>query len=400
MNSGTQPFEQVTQMVTDDGPSKTIDYLINRFRQEEKYFELFEMLKIQIRHDLELPLMLDEQQPALDDEKNQLMEDRLLKACREVGSALVRKGRLQDGWMYLQPIGDRAYLRQLFEAVQVDDENADVLIDICLGQGIAPEIGYQLVLSNHGTCNAITVFDSQCAALPHPDRSRLAEMLVKHIYDELSENVLRHISENEQEPPSEGGLAEWIASRDWLFSSGGHHMDVTHLASAVRIGRFSTETTILEKCHELCQYGSQLADDFQFESSPPFENTYQDHRIFYETLLGINVDKGLQHFQNKAFAEPIEQVGTGPVEFYVDLLVRINKRHDALTIAINHLADAEPLMGIAPRVFEIAQSNQDYQLLMEHFKTRDDLMGYSLCALQSTLHVQESSSPPSSGSQS
>ena len=47
MNSGTQPFEQVNQMATDEGPSKTIDYLVNRFRQEEKYFELFEMLKIQ-----------------------------------------------------------------------------------------------------------------------------------------------------------------------------------------------------------------------------------------------------------------------------------------------------------------------------------------------------------------
>ena len=167
-------------------------------------------------------------------------------------------------------------------------------------------------------------------------------------------------------------------------------MDVTHLASAVRIGRFSANPESFQRCHELCQYGAKLADDFQFESPPPFENTYLDHRIFFEVLLGINIEDGVQHFRNKAFSEPIETAGTGPVESYVDLLVRAGKNREALKVAIEHLADAEPLLGIAPRVFEMAQSAQDYQLLMEHFLAKGDLMGYAICALQSQSSDGES----------
>ena len=173
-------------------------------------------------------------------------------------------------------------------------------------------------------------------------------MLVHHIYDELCENVLRHIAENETAAPTDGTLADWIATRDWLFSSGGHHMDVTHLASAVRIGRFSANPESFQRCHELCQYGAKLADDFQFESPPPFENTYLDHRIFFEVLLGINIEDGVQHFRNKAFSEPIETAGTGPVESYVDLLVRAGKNREALKVAIEHLADAEPYWELHP----------------------------------------------------
>ena len=144
MNSGTDPFDQVIQIATDEGRSQAIAFLVDRFRSEKNFFELFEMLKIQIRHDLGLPIMHGEQHEKLDEKKNRLLEDRLLEACREVGSALVRQGRLQDGWMYLQPIGDRQYLRQLFESVKINEENTDLLIDICLGQGIAARIGLRL----------------------------------------------------------------------------------------------------------------------------------------------------------------------------------------------------------------------------------------------------------------
>ncbi|MCH2182861.1 MAG: hypothetical protein MK108_12725 [Mariniblastus sp.] len=391
MNPGTDPFEQVMQIVTEEGQSQAIAFLVEHFRNEQRFFELFEMLKIQIRHDLDLPLWHSESQESLNENKNRLLEDRLLEACREVGSALVGQGRLQDGWMYLQPLGDRTYLKELFESVEITEDNSDVMIDICLGQGIAPELGYGLVLSDHGTCNAITVFDSQCVALPPQERSRLAEMLVQHIYDELSENVHRHIEENESSGPADGKLADWISSRDWLFSSGGHHMDVTHLASAVRIGRFAVGPAALQSCHELCLYGAQLAEDFQFESPAPFENTYLDHRIYYESLLGTNVEAGAEHFREKAFAEPIEQVGPGPIETYVDLLVRLGKNREALETTIEHLTDTEHLMGIAPQLFEMAADDQDYQRLQEHFRAEGDLMRYGLCTLQSQSSAKESS---------
>ena len=383
MNPNNDPFEQVKQIATDEGSPQAIAFLVEYFRHEQRFFELFEMLKIQIRHELHLPLWHSEQQENLDEDKNRLLEERLLDACREVGSALVGQGQLQDGWMYLQPLSDRDYLKRLFESVEITEDNSDVMIDICLGQGIAPELGYRLVLSDHGTCNAITVFDSQCVALPHKERSRLAEMLVQHVYDELSENVYRHIEENESAGPAEGSLADWIASRDWLFASGGHHLDVTHLASAVRIGRFSKQASALQSCYELCLYGAQLADDFKFASPAPFENTYLDHRLFYQALLGKGVEEGTEHFRAKAFAQPIDQAGPEPMETYVDLLVRVGKNGEALEITLQHLSHAEHVMGIAPQPFEIARNAEDYQKLREHFRAEGDLMRYGICTLQS-----------------
>ena len=391
MTSDSDPFDQITSIASDQGPSTAISFLADRFRDEHRYPELFEILKIKIRQELGLPILFSDQTSDLSKEKNRLLEEGLLEACREVGSALVQRGQLHDGWMYLQPIGDQPYLKKLFESVEANEDNTDILIDICLGQGVAPEVGYGLILSAHGTCNSITVFDTQCVALPNESRSRLAAMLINHIYSELSENVLRHIEENENAIPTSGGLGQWLDSRDWMFSAGGHHMDVTHLASAVRIGRFCTDSQAIQRCHELCQYGAKLSEDFQFESQVPFENTYLDHGIYFETLLGNNLEAGLEHFRVKAFSEPLETVGTAPLETYVDLLTRVGKNQDAIRVSIKHLSNNEQLMGIAPRVFDIAKSAEDHQVLMKHFRDQDDLLGFSICTLHACSNDKGSS---------
>ena len=391
MPSDSDPFDQITSIVSRQGSSEALSFLADRFRNEHRYPELFEVLKVQIREKLGLPILFSDQTSDLNEEKNRLLEEGLLEACREVGSALVQQGKLHDGWMYLQPIGDQPYLKQLFESVEVNEENTDVLIDICLGHGIAPELGYGLILSAHGTCNSITVFDTQCVALPHESRARLATMLINHIYNELSENVIRHIEENENAAPSAGGLGQWLDSREWMFSAGGHHMDVTHLASAVRIGRFCTEPEAIQRCFELCQYGTKLSEDFQFESQPPFENTYRDHEIYFEILLGKKIEAGLDHFRAKAFSEPLETVGSAPLETYVDLLNRVGKNKDAIRISIEHLSNTEQLLGIAPRVFDIAKSTADHEILMEHFREQDDLLGFSISTLHAYSHANKSS---------
>ena len=126
-----------------------------------------------------------------------------------------------------------------------------------------------------------------------------------------------------------------------------------------------------------------MADDFQFASPAPFENTYLDHRLFYQALLGKGVEEGTEHFRAKAFAQPIDQAGPEPMETYVDLLVRVGKNGEALEITLQHLSHAEHVMGIAPQPFEIARNAEDYQKLREHFRTEGDLMRYGICTLQS-----------------
>ncbi len=375
-------FDQLTSRVDHDDVGGAFEWLVEHFRQEKKYTDLFEARKMLARHRLGLPLLYSDAADSVDESQQLQLETELLDACREVGTGLVETGDLQTAWMYLQPLADREYLRKLFEAVPVDEENIDALIEICLGQGVAPEHGYRLVMEHHGTCNSITLFDTQISAMAPEVRSRLAEMLVDHVYGELTENVRRHIAQHETSAPETARLPELIEGRPWLFEGGGHHLDVTHLASAVRIGRHARSERSLRRALELCQYGLQLSEDFQFPGHPPFEDTFRDHLRYYQVLLGIDVEQGLEHFRQKAAAVDMYQSGTAPMETLIYLLAQADRRDEAIRLSIEHLSDQTYLQGIAPRVFEIATEPSQNRLLKEHYRQKGDVLGYAVSCLR------------------
>ena len=384
MSETTSPpdFEHIMSQVDRDDVGGALEWLVEHFRQEKKYTDLFEARKMLARQRLGLPLLYSDSPDSLDEARQLQLETELLDACREVGTGLVEEGDLQTAWMYLQPLGDREYLKKLFECVPVDDENIDALIEICLGQGVAPEHGYQLVLEHHGTCNSITLFDTQISAMAPDVRGRLAEMLVDHVYIELSGNVRRHIEQQETSAPETNALRELIDGRPWLFEGGGHHLDVTHLASAVRIGRHAKSERSLRQALDLCQYGLRLSEDFQFPGHSPFEDTYRDHQQYYQVLLGIEVEQGLEHFRQKAASVDMYQSGTAPMETLVYLLTRTNRRDEAIRLSIEHLSDQTCLQGIAPRVFDIATEPSQNRLLKEHYREKGDVLGYAVSSLR------------------
>jgi hypothetical protein len=382
MTSENPAFEQLESVAEQSGIAEAIEYLIQHFRRAGEYHQLFEALKLKVRFDLGLPLLYGESPDPIDDQRQRRLEDGLLAACREVGTELLKAGNLQEGWMYLQPLADRELIRELVTGVEVTDDNRDALIDIGLSQRAAPELGYRLLLETYGTCNAITTFDTQIMHFERPLQKQLAALLVDHLYRELVANVRGHIEKQESQRPESFSLRELTSRRAWLFANGGHHVDTTHLASIMRIGRIVDQVTRLQQLLELAEYGQQLAADFQYAGSPPFENTYPDHVIFYRSLLGLDVEQAIRHFADKIPTTERSQYGLIAVETVVDLLSRTGNRQQALDLAIEQLLGQQDLTGLAPHVFEIAASPAEFRKLMEHYREQEDLLGFSIGLLK------------------
>ena len=381
MTGGKNVFEKLEAMSKHAGSLQTLDFLADYFRKNQMYGELFEALKMKSRLSLDLPMLYGEEPDELSEQHQLKLEDKLLDACREVGTLLVREGRIAEGWMYLQPLADRHYVAGLIKEIEVSEENVDIVIDIALRQSVAPEYGYQLILEHHGTCNSITTLDTYATGFSRPLQEKLSAMLVEHVYQELQANLVRHVGQHESSEPKEARISDLIAHRDWLFNNGGHHLDVTHLASVMRIARLTGDVGAIRKAAEMAEYGNRLAADFQFPGQPPFQDTYPDHAIFFRALLGENVERAIEHFRAKAISEMTDQTGTLATEHFVALLDRLGRHEMAIEIATQHLSDSSQRLGIAPSLVEIAKTHEDYQVLMRHYQVQQDVLGFAVSLL-------------------
>lgn len=388
------PFEELQRLASESGVEKSLDFLEHHFRRDKEYFKLFEVLKMRCRHQLGLPLIYSQQPDELDETQQRILEDKLLAACREIGTLFFKSGQIQEGWMYLQPIGDKSLNEKLARSVVPDEENMDALIDITVSQGAAPVYGFGLLLKHYGTCNGITTFDTQATRFDPATRSQMARELLNHIYDELAANVNYAIGQgdktnesggdsrvNQQAESSMASLADLMAAHPDLTKDGAHHIDTTHLASVMRIARLVDDPEDLRKAHELANYGSQLHEDFQYPGNPPFEDTFVDHGFFFGSLLGHDVDRAVAHFQAKMQSLSADEFGPVAEETLVDLLVRLGRNDEAITILTERVLGKYEPLGIAPPPFEIARTPEALARLREFYKAEGDLLGFAVSVL-------------------
>ncbi|MDG1873373.1 MAG: hypothetical protein P8J27_05655 [Mariniblastus sp.] len=375
-------FKELERISNESGVEKALDFLEHNFRRDKEYFKLFEVLKMRCRQQMGLPLMYSQQPDDLDESQQRHLEDGLLAVCREVGTLFLKSGQLQEGWMYLQPVGDKELNEKLIRSIEPDDENIDAVIEIAVSQGAAPAYGYQLLLKHYGTCNGITTFDTSAARFEPAVQQGMAKILLRHLHAELMDNVRYSLNESGSTFEADASLAELMSSYPELTKDGAHHIDTTHLASAMRIARLLEDHEDIEIAKQLASYGGTLAEDFQYPGAPPFEKTYVDHDYFFSALLGDKVDEAIAHFKVKTKSVNAQEYGPVADETLVDLLVRVGRHDDALEVAIERLLGNEESMGIAPSAFEIAKTPDQLGRLMDCFQSKDDLLGYAVALLK------------------
>src|SRR5688572_26562895 len=106
-------FDKLQAALASSGPDAALDEAADLLRQQKKYHELFEVLKMRLRRKLGLPLLASDAADSLSDEQRTRLEDGLIGACREIGAALLKEGQIREGWMYLRPVGDKVEAAKL-----------------------------------------------------------------------------------------------------------------------------------------------------------------------------------------------------------------------------------------------------------------------------------------------
>ena len=340
----TDSFSQLTE-TKPAGASAVFDKLLESLKASNDFHRLFDATLMRKKHELGLPLLRPTSLDDVPSEKRTDFEKTYVETAREVGQLFLDAGQIANAWLYFRTIREPGPVAKALEAMPSRREPGDEteeLIQVALFDGANPAKGVEWMLRTHGTCSTITSLEQQMARIPADDRKRCAAILVKHLYNDLTESVRADVQRRMALAPPADTLREAIAGRDWLFQEGNYHIDVSHLNAVVRFSRFlDKDCPELKLAIELTEYGSHLDPQFQYPGDPPFGEFYPAHRHFLQALAGDKVDEAIAYFREKLNAEPDAPDQQLIAYVMVDLASRIGRWDIAVELAEQHLTNLE-----------------------------------------------------------
>ena len=378
-------FEELTSEISRGGVEAALTRLSERLCEEQKYHDLFDARLMKAHYRLGLPIILTASLDDLPEPQRSQVENAYLEACREVGAMLLEKGRVREAWMYLRPVGDKPAVAAALRRIELTDENTQEIIDVALHEGVSPRYGFELVLKQYGTCNAITMFDSVMHGQPRPQREDVARLMVRHLHGELIRNLRAEVAKQEGAQPAEQTIRELVSDRDWLFDADNYHIDTSHLHAVVRFARQTTDEESLRLATDLTEYGRRLSRQYQYPGEEPFVDSHPTHALFFRAQLGEQVEEALAYFRERAEALPVAQHGPLPLETYVTLLARLGRHREALDALARLAPPGSQLSGFAPTMLELARTAGAFDRLMEICQERGDLLGFTAGLVEKNL---------------
>ncbi len=370
-------FDELQDQLAQQGVDAVFERLVAQLKSDKKFHELFDVFLMRTRHRLGLPVILTMSLDDLEEPLRSQVEDAYLEACREVGTLLLGEGSLREAWMYLRPVGDKTLVAEALRNTEPREENLQDLIEIGLHEGVAPALGYELVLKNYGTCNAITTFENAMLSRPRADQQAAAGLLLRHLHGELVANMRADIARQEGSEPGEQTLSALVEHREALFSDNNYHVDTTHLAAVVRFARLLEEPALLELAYDLTEYGRRLSAQFQYAGEEPFTDVYASHGLFFAAQLGRRVEEALEYFRARAQAVDVREQGTGAAEVVIAMLTRLKRYPEAIEAAVELIPAGSRTSGFAPNLLELSRLAGNYDRLMSVCRERGDLVGYT-----------------------
>jgi hypothetical protein len=379
------PFETLERTLAASGPDAAIAQLIDRLDSSGDYRALLDALLLKARHELGLPLIPVSSLAGLTEPARSRFEERYVEAIRLVGGKLLDAGEIPAAWSYFRAIGEPEPVSAALDRYAPGDDAEAVgrVIDVAFQQGANPRRGFELILESYGTCSAITALEQVPPADP-AIQSACIERLVRHLHRELHANVRADLAgrgEPDLESPTIAGL---IAGRDKIFADEAYHVDVSHLGAAVRYSILMSDPEALALAVDLAEYGRRLSPRLQFEGSPPFERTFDDHRLFLLALLGKDPTPALNHLRARLGggdgADPDESL---PAQVLVNLLSRIGRHDEALDVAAEHLGHLPDQVLSCPGLVELCRLAGRMDRLATLSRRNGNLVPY----LASRLHT-------------
>ncbi len=376
----TDTFTTLEQVQQTEGAKATLERLAEVLTEEQNHHRLFDVLLMQKKLELALPLVRPTSFDDVAEEHRSTFEQHYIESARHVGNLLIEHGKLGDAWVYFQTIGEPGPVREALDQVAIGgdfDDRTEELINVALHEGAHPVKGLELMLASHGTCNTITALDQQIMQLPEDDRRRAAALLVRQIYGDLCHTLNHEITQRIPLVTPSENLRELISGdRDWLFAEGNYHIDVSHLNAVVRFARsLQADDPELSSAVELAEYGTRLDSQFQYAAEAPFDDFYPAHGHFFRAVLDDGRDEAIAYFQGKLDAADDQEDKQMIAYVMVDLLGRIDLADQAITLASQHLAHVDESTGFS--FAEFCQKADRLDLLRDAARDRGDVVTWT-----------------------
>jgi hypothetical protein len=168
-----------------------------------------------------------------------------------------------------------------------------------------------------------------------------------------------------------------------MFPEGATYVDTSHLISVIRFSLDLEDPETLALAEELTDYGARLKGAYSERSEPPFDDFYNDHRMYLRALQGKDTDAAIAHFRAKLGGGEDADDPTLPAQALVGLLARLDRFAEAIEIAQEHLADAPPSRLSCPSLTQLCYLAGDYERLKSVARAKGDLLSYTAQALAS-----------------
>lgn len=341
-------FSELEQLHKSHGPAAALDRLIETLRTGKKYHQLFDASLLRKKLEMGLPLAKPTSFDDVPEARRDEFERHYVDQARATGELFLADGSIRDAWVYLRTIREPQKIAAAIEALPKSRTPEEEIIDIALYQGAHPAKGIELMLASHGTCSTITAFDQISPQLALDVRQKCAALLVRELYDSLTENVQHDVQRRIAALPPGQSLHELIAGREWLFEEGNYHIDVSHLNAVVRFARsLDASQPELKLALQLAEYGSKLSSQYQYAGHAPFQDFYPASLQFFKTLLGENRDEALGYFRDKLGPDASDYDNQLTALTLVDLLTRVDRPGEAVDAACKYLANAPDEFGFS-----------------------------------------------------
>jgi hypothetical protein len=377
-------FRQLDELQAKGGSNAVFDWLCQTLRERQEFHKLFDVRMIRKKMSLGLVVSRPTTLEDVPAEHRKDVEAAYVDAAREAGELFLRDGDIPAAWMYLQVIREPEKVREAIDRLPIRNENDEAqeeIMRLALFERVHPVKGVQMMLHTHGMCNTITSLDQVMPGLNFEQRRACAQVMVRELYSELRETVLRHVQQRIPTLAPSVSLKELVMARPWIFEGGNYHTDVSHLNSVVRFARsLAPECEEMKLALELCDYGRQLDEPLRYPGEPPFEDFYEAHRHFFQILLDQDRPTSLGYFREKLAAEPDER--DRPILAYVlvDLLTRVGQLDEAVDVAAEYLAGLGD--DAAFSVAELCARANRFDRLKQISRTKEDLVGYAAALIQ------------------
>lgn len=363
-------------------PDALLDQLQETLRTEERFAELFDVMQLQGRHELGLPVLGNLVLEDLPEQARDEVAERYREDCRTVGALFLERGDIVNAWSYFgtirEPDAVAAALDATTHSPESDPEVTAELIKIGFGQGANPTAGYRLLLEHSGTCEGISVIERGIPYSPAV-RANCIELLARQLHRELCFGVRQELVAQGKSVSEQAGLLRMIAEYPELFANDRAHVDDAHLQAVIRFSvGGSPEIQVLAR--ELCEYGVRLGETYQHSEEAPFQDFYRDYLILFSGLTGVDVSGAVSHFAKK-----VEALEGNDDQFAAEFLVLLCHEGGRAAEALQHhrryLMAATRSFGVAPALPQLCESAGDFQLLLDLAREQNQLVQYASALL-------------------